>query len=64
MSIYTHICVYQTYISTYMLISVHIYTYLFIIYISCISGPGPIAGTNLTGTNLRDQAEIHICAYV
>ena len=29
-SIYTHICVYQTYISTYMLISVYICAYLFI----------------------------------
>ena len=61
-SISLHICLYQTYIRTYMHIFVHICKYSS--YLDRESGPGPIARTNLTGNNLWDQADNHSCAYV
>ena len=62
------ISVYIVHISAYLFVSdLYPYIYAYIcsyLLIQFISGPGPIARTNLTGTNLRDQADNHSCAYV
>ena len=72
-----HICAYEVYICQYLRASELypcIYTYIcaylcIYVYMLGNQSPGPISGSNLTGTNLRVQSpgpisDVHICAYV
>ena len=72
-----HICLYPVYIRQYQRVSELypcIYTYIcaymcIYVYMLRNQSPGPIFGSNLTGTNLRVQSpgpisDVHICAYV
>ena len=72
-----HICLYPVYIHQYQRVSELypcIYTYIcaymcIYVYMLGNQSPGPISGSNLTGTNLRVQSpgpisDVHICAYV
>ena len=62
-----YICLYRPYLCISVVSDLYPYIYAYIcsyLLIQFISGPGPIARTNLTGTNLRDQADNHSCAYV